>query len=274
MFVVGVPAATAPAGVPALPAPGGGAGDLLALVDDLERHLLVGPGLVLVHDARPVTATAGGPAHDLGLVRAALRRDDVLVRPVPGPLSRFVLLARLLGVSRAPAGILAASVEPLLDELRTYALLGTVAHLEHPTPTIAQHARGWVPGGCFLVDGGTVAPVKHRLPRGMGRGREAVLVAGEKHAPDWPEKLWSAVGPATAMPRPQVVAGRSCWGTTRFAEISVAQADAAQVAARLDGAPRRTCSWCAREVRADRPCPFCRAAAPRADTARVPEDPS
>jgi hypothetical protein len=269
VLVVGVPAATAPEGVPALPAPGGSPGDLLQLVDGLERHLLVGPGLVLVHAERPVTDTAGGPAHDLGLVRAALRRDDVLLRAVAGPLSRFLLLARLLGGSRAPAGVLAASIEPLLDEIRTYALLGSVAHLEHPTPTIAQHARGWVPGGCFLVDGETVQPVKHRLPRGLGRGRTAVLVAGEKHTPDWPEKLWSAVGPGTGMPRPEVVPGRSCWGTTRWAEISVTDADADLVATRLDSAPRRTCSWCAREARADRPCPFC-----RADTTRTPEDPS
>jgi hypothetical protein len=229
---------------------------------------------VLVHDGRQAGAPAGGLGHEVGLVRAALRRDDVVVRTVPGPVSRFLLLTRLLAGSPAPVGTLAASVDPLLADIRTYALLGSVAHLEHPAPTLAQHARGWVPGGCFLVDGESVLPVKHRLPRGLGRGREAALVAGERHAPDWPERLWSALGPPTGMPRPVLVAGRSCWGTLRWAEISVADVTAADVAARLDGAPRRTCSWCSREALADRPCPFCGAAPGRPDTTRPPEDPS
>lgn len=233
--------------------PGSGA---LAVVEQVDRHL-PGPGLALVHDAGP---ERGARARDAAVAHAALGRDDIVVRVVTGPLSRFVLLARVLRAMRAPVGVVAASVEPVLGAVRTSALLASVAHLEDPTPSLVQHARGLAPGGCFLVDGGTVTLVRHRLPRGMGRGAEAVLATGEGQVSDWPDRLWSALGPPAEQPTPLVLPGRSCWGTARWAEISVVAAPTDEMAARLDRTPTRSCSWCARPVAVGHPCPFCGAA--------------
>lgn len=231
-------------------------GGPLRVVEQVDRHL-PGPGLVLVHDDRPERAERGARAREAAVARAALGRDEIVIRSVPGQLSRFVLLARVIEAMAAPVGVTAGALDRVLGAVRTSALLASVAHLEDPTPTLAQHARGLVPGGCFLVDGGTVQPVKHRLPRGLGRGAEAVLATGEGPVADWPDRLWSSLGPAGDQPDALILPGRSCWGTTRWAEISVLPVTSADLAARLDLAPTRPCSWCERLVAADLPCPFC-----------------
>jgi hypothetical protein len=228
----------------------------LRVLEQVDRHL-PGQGLVLVHDDRPESGDPGDRAREAAVAGAALGRDEIVIRSVPGPLSRFLLLARVLELMRAPLGVIAGSVDLVVGAVRTSALLASVAHLEDPNPSLAQHARGLFPGGCFLVDGGTVAAVKHRLPRGMGRGVEAVLVTGEVAVADWPDRLWSSVGPNSDRPEPVVLSGSSCWGTRRWAEISVMQVPAVQLAAQLDQTPARSCIWCARPIAADQPCPFC-----------------
>lgn len=277
LLAVGLPtgATALPTGATALLAAAGGS-RTLDLVDRLESYLSPDPTLVLVHDDRPAWSEPGAPGHELALVRTALRRDDVVLRLVTGPVSRTVLLARLLGDTVASAAALAAMVDPLLGSIRTYALLGSVAHLDKPAPTVAQHARGLVPGACFLVDGESVTATKGRLPRGLGRGAEAVLATSEGSDvdSDWPDRLWAALGPSTGMPEPLVVAGGSVWGTSRWAEISVSATTPAAVVARLDGVALTPCPWCRRPVLDEAPCPFCGADSRRHDTHRPPEEPS
>ena len=116
--------------------------------------------------------------HDLALARAAVRGEDVVVRVLAGnpSLTRSLLLARL--VAGLPPAVATSLVAALAPGLRTYALLGAVGRLERPAPTLAQHARGLAPGGCFLVDDQGVSAVKGRLPRGLVRRAEAVLARG------------------------------------------------------------------------------------------------
>jgi hypothetical protein len=267
VLVVGVPPESAEAESPA-PGP-------LSIVEQVDRHL-PGPGLVLVHDDRPEQGERGDRARDAAVAKAALGRDEVVIHSVAGPLSRFLLVSQTLEAMQAPLGVVAASVDRAMAGARTTALLASVTRLDDPIPTLSQHARSLLPGGCFLVDGGTVQAVKHRLPRGMGRGAAAAVVTGEGDVGDWPDRLWAALGPVGDQPEPLVLPGPSCWGTTRWAEISVLNTTTADLAAQLDRAPTRTCSWCARLVARDQPCPFCdsRPAAARRPAPDQPEDDS
>jgi hypothetical protein len=231
----------------------------VGLVALVEAEAPAGPALVLVHDDRPVGAdpTTAWRSREVAVARAALGREEVVLRAVPGPVSRFLLLRRALLACDAPVGVLAAGVDVLLDQLRTAALLASVSRLESPAPALRQHARGLLPGGCFLVDDRGVQAIKHRLPRG-GRGEDAELAASAgRDLGDWPERLWSTLGPTSPQPEPWAVAGRSCWGTTRWAEITVAARPAAVLAAELAALPTRTCGWCGRLALASRGCPFC-----------------
>jgi hypothetical protein len=228
----------------------------LSVVEQVDRHL-PGAGLVLVHDDRADSAERGDRAREAAVARAALGRDEIVIRSVSGPLSRFLLLARVIEQMQAPVGVAAASIDRVITAVRTVALLASVSHLEEPAPSVAQHGRGLLPGGCFLVDGVSVQTVKHRLPRGIGRGAEATLVTGRGQVTDWPDRLWSALGPAGDQPEPVVISGRSCWGTTRWAEISLVPAPTTELAAELDRTPTMSCAWCARTVAASQSCPFC-----------------
>ncbi len=263
LLLVGIPAGAAKPGVATLPA-GVTPWRALDLADAVDSHLAAGPGLVLVHEDRPPGDAGSAPMrHQVALLRAALHRDEALVRLVPGPVTRTLLLARLLAESGAAVGDAASLVDPVLQGMRTYALLGSVAHLESPAPTLGQHARGLAPGGCFLVDDRSVTAVKGRLPRGLGRGPTAALAVGAAVAAssDWPERLWLALGPGAEVPQPVAAPGKQTWGTGRWAEITVSDLTAEQVAAGIAATPHESCSWCSRSVLADLPCPFCGAAA-------------
>src|SRR4051794_40860066 len=256
----------------ASPLPGDGstpAGLALGLVSLVEAEVPARPALVLVHDDRPAGAepTAAGRGREVAVARAALGREEVVLRAVLGPVSRFLLLHRVLQACDAPVGVLAAGVDVVLDQLRTAALLGSVSRLESPAPALRQHARGLLPGGCFLVDDRGVQAIRHRLPRG-GRGEDAELaVAAGRDLGDWPERLWSTLGPPSPQPQPWAGAGRSCWGTTRWAEVTVAPRPAALLAAELAACPTRTCGWCGRLGLDARACPFCGSAGSRATAA-------
>jgi hypothetical protein len=244
---------------------GGDSSAALGLVSLVEAEVPAGPALVLVHDDRPTAAdpTATGRSREVAVARAALGREEVVLRAVLGPVSRFLLLRRALLACDAPVGIIAAGVDVLLHQLRTVALLGSVSRLESPAPALRQHARGLLPGGCFLVDDRGVQAIKHRLPRG-GRGEDAELAVSAVRGPgDWPERLWSTLGPPSPQPEPWAGAGRSCWGTNRWAEITVAARPVTALAADLEARPTRTCGWCGRLGLDSHPCPFCGSAPSR-----------
>jgi hypothetical protein len=258
-------------------------GDRLAvLAGTLRPHLDAGETVVALWPDQD-----GEELHrHLQAVRAALDTSRLVLHPSPlPPLAVAVLAWSLAELAAAPGteahrtghgpvpdSVLASGVARLEQLICGAAWLGSVAKLRHPAPSVALHARSWLPSAAF----GAAVSVDHtELTRLRG---EAVLpLPSLTPAADWRVVVSDHGGDAGTVGRsltarapdverlvvPPSPAGATWWGTDKLVEVAVAPRGPVRLRRALfgDRTPNE-CAWCGEDV-LDDPCSLCGA---RADT--------
>jgi hypothetical protein len=253
---------------------------LAALAGTLRPHLDAGETVVALWPQQD-----GEELHrHLQAVRSALDTSRLVLHPSPLPPLAVALLANSLAelaaaVTVAPgvvpqadghgtvaSSVLASGVGRLERLICGGAWLGSVAKLRHPTPSVAMHARSWLPSAAF---GGAVSAEHAELTRLHG---EAVLpLPSLAPAGDWQVWVSDHGGDAGTVRRsldtraPDVErlvvapapASVTWWGTDKLIEVAIAPrgVDRLRRALLADRTPSR-CGWCDAEVLTD-PCPLC-----------------
>jgi hypothetical protein len=256
-------------------------GDRLAvLAGTLRPHLDAGETVVALWPEQD-----GEELHrHLQAVRAALDTTRLVLHPSPlPPLAVAVLAASLAELAATPAteghhtghgavpsSVLASGVARLERLVCGAAWLGSVAKLRHPAPSVALHARSWLPSAAF---GATVSAAHAELTRLRG---EAVLpLPALSPAEDWRVVVSDHGGDAGTVGRsltarapdvqrlvvPPSPAGAAWWGTDKLVEVAVAPRGPDRLRRALFGdRTPAACAWCGEQVLAD-PCPLCGARA-------------
>lgn len=197
------------------------------------------------------------------LAAAVMRDEGVVVSAVPAPTTRFAALVTVLDefTPWLPVGALAPALPFIDSALSTVALVDSVAQLEHPAPSIADHAASHLPGSRFLV-------LSDRVVRG-GRPQSIFAAGGTKCfaaasrdavAQEWRRELIESVRSPQVMtvsdPAP------SWWRARKWAEVSTITEPVGQLLDRIAAAlPVASCRWCGRQSAVTAPCCFCGAGA-------------
>lgn len=260
---------------PALPVPGPPErDDMQGMLDSMAGPLRRGAAVIVV--------IAGWlPESSIRHIRTAralldTARVTLYVTELP-PLaaSAFAALAAALGPFAVSAGALAGSLWAIERELYVLAWAGSVTRLQHPSVSLAHHARSLVPGSSFGIG---IQPEPFVVP--IRRVREELPLP----APDHPLELLVAPGDGGDLswiveevaPRlgaavhevAPTMHGADWWGTSRLVEAVGLPSSIewlAQAALASDVAP---CRWCGELIPAA-PCPFCgEAVGPRAQGGR------
>ena len=231
--------------------PVGAERDLIPAVEAVGAHAT---GHVLV--AAPASLSA-----ELGttLTVAAGRWPDLrLARLVSthAPLAVLSALALARATTEYP-GFGARLVESLLQRSWSGAWTPDVAHLVHPAPTLAQHARSLLPGAGFLVrqapDAGVLGrdPVAGDVP---AAGLDRVLLVQEGAVPEPVVHRLERSAEVSAVRRVAFPGSwRSVYGTSRAGQVALVPAKPAV----LLGAVSHRCPSCGHE-QPSAVCPFCR----------------
>jgi hypothetical protein len=205
--------------------------------------------------------------HGLETVSAALAAPRVIIHesPLP-PLGGSVLVA--IAAAIAPAvgrgGLLAAALPRIERELLVGAWLSSVAGLQHPSPSLSQHAVSMAPWSSFAVIASPVTRIvrlarKHGSINAPRPGHPfGCLIADRDGNPGW-VRAWvlpDLGAPPTREVRPTTL-GPTYWGTSRLTEFATHPVDIAAFATRAtSGLAVASCQWCGEDIAAD-PCPFC-----------------
>lgn len=237
-----------------------GTTDLPALLDVVETAP-AGAG------ARPtvvILASALGRARPLALahqVRGLAEHCDVAVVPLALASTAVELTARLVAswADRIDPDLLPELAVRIAAAVRTAAVLGDVSRLRDPAPGLAQHARSWVPGGCFLISPdapvlsgrAAVQEAWESLLAGTGALRLATASAGERLA-----SFVAALPEGTVVVEPPPGARSERWGARAWLELSWLDQDPDAIrqglpeddGGRCDNCQRRTlttvCAYC------------------------------
>ncbi|MCA0294206.1 MAG: hypothetical protein LCH96_02630 [Actinobacteria bacterium] len=236
--------------------------DLSALLDFVEAA----PAGVGARPTVLILATAAGEAEHLVLahrLRGLAEGCDVAVVPLDLAATAVELTARMVAGS-------ADLVDPdLLPELAlafagaidTAAVLGDVSRLREPTPTLAQHARGLLPGACFLVSPAApvlsgralVQPAWEALVAGSGPLRIASASPGDRLA-----AFVAALPEGTVVVDPPPGAHAQRWGARNWVELSWLGEDPDAIRRTLCQRETSRCDNCGRRALTE-VCPFCSA---------------
>lgn len=240
--------------------------DVAGLVAQLRPQCAREDALLLVAPA----AAAADVRNTLSLARAGAPGSNGVVHAssLP-PLARRGLVEVLGSMSGSfSAGQLLLVCEALERTMTAGAALTSVARLEEPSPTMAQHVRSWWPSTRFVV---VTHPRRQVVPVG-GDGTCAVRLP-EANVPvffartpgdeataavvdDLAQRLTG--GPATVVEAP--VESRRRWATRHFTEFSAVPQDLSVLVRTALGAATE-CRSCGAPV-AWASCRFCHAAAP------------
>jgi hypothetical protein len=185
-------------------------------------------------------------------VRLLLGADRVGLLHTPLPYTAWAATLHVLAtmpddVETSRAGEIAAAVS---GTLRTHVVLSSVAALDHPTPTFAQHVRGLLPGALFDVD--LVAGAVRRFSGALAVQSSLVVVA--RSAKALPQGLDDRL-PANRLDLGTVDAG---WRAARWIEVTALDDErwyAASAVVRRPGAAA-LCPTCGRRGSAPA-CLFC-----------------
>lgn len=243
VVLAGVPVGVA-AGVRRVPA---SESDLLSLATTTPEDTTV---LALVSTA--------APRRHAELARAAARGDHVVLVDEPPPVSRTWLMGEAVSRLAAthPASLLVAVLPELRSHVASRVVLGSVASLQEPAPSLSQHARSWLPSARFVTDMHEVHTREHPTRLAPGDPHAVVLHGEGRLSEAWARELVDESGlPVTAVPWED----SSPWGCSHWAEISVWTRSLDDVVRDvLDSVESKACGWCDRTVVAGRTCPFCR----------------
>lgn len=207
-----------------------------------------------------------GGARGLATARALVGRRDLVVEVVDAPahadeapLTTAVAVAAVLG--SAGDDVPVASLVPLARAtaaaLECWRVVGSVAALGRPAPSLWQHALSWVPGTRFTVDlaGGSVTRgVAPPAPAAPGARPGAAWAAHTGAAGrTWGEELLARAGVRAL---DVSACGRSARPGRPSAEASVLPVPLAQLLADPAVASVERCRGCDRPTPAGT-CPFC-----------------
>lgn len=206
-----------------------------------------------------------GGARGLATARALVGRRDLVVEVVDAPahadeapLTTAVAVAAVLG--SAGDDVPVASLVPLARAtaaaLECWRVVGSVAALGRPAPSLWQHALSWVPGTRFTVDlaGGSVTrgvsprPTASRRPLGPAWAAHTGA-AGRT----WGEELLARAGVRAL---DVSACGRPDRAARPLAEVSVLTAPLEQLLADPAVAAVEPCRGCHRPTPTGT-CPFC-----------------
>lgn len=291
----GAPARERPTTAPAAPVPALVALGLDAgrLVPGRVRELGPAPGLDALVDAldqqRHVLAICPrwlGPPARLALetARAALDSTRVAIHATAlPPLAATALVALAARVAEhAPApGLLAGALPGLESELLVLAWLGSLARLETPAPTVAQHVMSLAPGTAYAV-ASWPRPAVHRLTKtspgvplpAIGWPLDVLIARAARGDERWAaDHVVRPLRPRAVVELDPSPAGPRFWGTDRLTEAVALPADPRAALRRaLRGRRPRLCRWCGEAV-AGSPCPFCGMSRPTPATHDPGKDP-
>lgn len=231
-----------------------------------------------------LSETTGRLPAEVAASTVAATRPDIQTRVHALPYSLGVLARalELMPTAAASGNAVHEVLRRTLAGLTWGAWLPTVAKLERPAPTLAQHVASWLPraDGYLAVHGSAegdpgwvrrlpldrIAP-EHQLSRVPAPGVTAA--AYECHAyGDLPEPAIAALfgmGLASRPVRREPISDLAAtWGTPKAVEFVISR----PVSAELELAPRR-CPSCFDPVWSEA-CVFCRVRPGRTDEARVP----
>jgi hypothetical protein len=183
------------------------------------------------------------------------------------PLAGGVLagLAAAVGLYVTASGVLHASLPALERELVVLALLGSVAGLSVPEPSMAQHLVSMMPSSTFGVTFWPEPAVKtlSRKDRSVPlptsyRPMSLAVSASEEEDTSWIDEVVAPAlgGPAVKRYGPTPL-GRLWWGTQHLIEGVAYPIDVPVTARRVgEGLSTSLCRWCGEAIAAAR-CPFC-----------------
>jgi hypothetical protein len=227
-----------------------------ALLELVRSTLAEGEALLLVRDGGD-----GVVQRAADVAAAALRDEGVVVRTVRAPATRFAALATVLDEfgQWLPVGALVPAIPLVEAALSTVALVDSVAQLEHPAPSVVDHAASHLPGSRFLI-------LPDRVVRGgraqltstpaTGPGRGFVAASRDPTAQEWRRELVDAAG----CQRVVTVWDRlpSWWRARRWAELTTVTEATGRLLDRLAAAlPVAACRWCGRHGAVTAACCFC-----------------
>jgi hypothetical protein len=254
------------AGIDVVPTPPDGSATRLL---DLVRFTPDGPeALLLVRDAGD-----GVMERAADVAAAALRDEAAVVRAVRSASTRFAALVSVLGELHRflPIGVLAPAIGIVDAALSTTACVDSVARLESPTPSIADHALSHLPRRRFLVLPDRVlrsARPATSVAHAVGAGPCFAASSRDPTGQDWRRELITSAGGSdvvTVWDRT-----RPWWRCHRWAEITTV---GEPIATLMDGLgrllPVAECRWCGRQSTTAAPCCFCGAAAGRTRAAEL-----
>lgn len=163
------------------------------------------------------------------------------------------------------AGVLAAALGRVEQELSAAAWLGSLTGLEYPAPSMLQHAASTVPGASF----GVVSHPSPSITRLTRRRRKiplvrpshpfAVAIGGRSSNPEWVRDIVvPMLGSPPVIELSPSSLGPRWWGTTKLTEFVAYPTDVPALAARvMRGLKLTECGWCGERIAVGR-CPFCR----------------
>lgn len=238
--------------------------DAVARVGDTEGAVLV------------VCAAADAPEarRQLALLDVALPDVTTVLEAVPGGALAVSVVAGLVEdtTGTRDSAEQLASLDALRAEVWSAAWLPSVARLEEPHPSLAQHVRGWFPRAGFLAVHGPRPSVLNaarpdRLPA-LDAPSPGVLFVADAESDDWVvPALVEAIAPSTRLDTRTWRDPRDAYGVSRSVELVV-------VPDHLEDRHHRAapgaveCPACGRR-HARAVCPFCRMIAPAAASHEV-----
>lgn len=236
--------------------------DLSDLVDRLHPVLAHGQAVITIHSGR----TPEPIRRRLGTVRAALDHQMLAFHATSlPPLAGGILaaLAAALAARTQSAAELLAALPALERELLWITWLNTVKGLREPSPSVAQHAAGLLPGRSFAAVSWPEPAVhtltRHRriVPLPQAQHDFHLAIAGRESDLTWAEELGAALDNPPTRHYDPTPTGPDWWGTARIVEAVAYPVDLDELYAHTcAGMATAPCPWCGQAVTRP-PCPFC-----------------
>jgi hypothetical protein len=204
----------------------------------------------------------------LETVKAAIDATSLAVYATELPPLAGAVLTSLAGAVAGhaeSAGMLYAGLRSLEQELIIYTWMGSVAGLNKPSPSLAQHVISLWPRTAFGVSLQPEPLIKRLTPKNRAMpfptSYRPMSLAVSAHGSGDTQWVKEVVAPGLGNPPVKEVepapGSSRWWGTSRLVEAVAYPIDVPVVARRMvQGISRSLCKWCGELIGTAR-CPFC-----------------
>lgn len=215
------------------------------------------PAVVVAVRAAP----GGGPVALGRKLRSLAYTCDVAVIGLELPVTAATVVFRAAQsmVEQPDSDLLPLLLERLAHQVRTAAVLDTVAKLSDPAPSLAQHIRSWFPRSCFVVSpsrtvaSGTAARLAWQTAMMDAAGAPGTPLVCDHGGPaEYADLLPAGVQALEAGQQRPV----ETWGARRWLEVSWLPAEPERILERLAGDVWGACRNCGRRI-VDSDCRYC-----------------